>query len=164
LVSNFCIRSNFPDRSCSPLFIYLCCPCSAFLSCLKAPDYTHSVISVDSSSVFLFFIRLFIEKRTALSFSPRHISVCLQLARSVFVASGSLSFSRSAEKRFQMLENENTTPAADVDWRKTEGARRNRSGVAAWKLARCSTCFRCPAVSFAWDDDKPQSLAPSGFV
>jgi len=113
---------------------------------------------------FFFFIRLFIEKRTALSFSPRRISVCLQLARSVFVASGSLSFSRSAEKRFQMLENENATPAADVDRRKTGGARRNRSGVAAWKLARCSTCFRCPVVSFAWDDDKPQSLAPSGFV
>lgn len=128
----FKIRRDFPDRSCSPLFICLCCPRSFFLSRLKAPDYTHSVISAGSFSAFFFLIRLFIEKRTTLSFPPRHVSVCLQLARSISIAPGSLSFSRSTEKRLQMLENEDTTPAADdVDRKKTGGARRNGSGVAA---------------------------------
>lgn len=44
--------------------------------------------------------------------------------------------------------NEDATPAADVD-RKGGGrageVRRNGSGVAAWKLVRCSTCSRCLA-------------------
>lgn len=51
-------------QTCFLSFICLCCPCSFFLFCLKAPDYTHSVISASSFSAFLFLIRLFIEKRT----------------------------------------------------------------------------------------------------
>lgn len=80
---------DFPGRSCSPR-----CPPSLsssssafFLSSRpEAPDYTHSVISAGSLNLS-FFLRLFIEKRTASS-SARCISVFLQLDRSVSIAPG----------------------------------------------------------------------------
>ena len=69
-----------------------------------------------------------------MSFSPRRVSVCLQLAPGISVAPGNLSFSRSVEKRFQMLENEDATPAANVNRKETGGVRRNGSGSLALQL------------------------------